>query len=42
MASIDHTIIVFKNGKWLEDVDYDSLPFEFSRDGNIHSLEMPT
>lgn len=42
MAAIDHTVIVFKNGKWLEDVDYESLPFEFGRDGNIHSVEMST
>lgn len=42
MAAIDHTVIVFKNGEWLEEVDYESLPFEFGRDGNIHSVEMPT
>ena len=44
MAGIDHTTIVFKNGKWLKDVyevDEESgewimrCPFEYGRDGDI-------
>jgi hypothetical protein len=40
MASIDHTVILFKNGEWVEKVDYENLPFEFGRDGNIHTVEV--
>lgn len=46
MAAIDHTDIVFKNGKWIrEPYHYDEndnyvndLPFEYGRDGNIHTI----
>lgn len=49
MAAIDHTTIVFKNGKLLNDDDlgyhnYEKdeyvylLPFRYGRDGNIHTL----
>lgn len=49
MASIDHTTIVFKNGKWMEEDELgyynyeterfvDLLPFRYGRDGNIHTL----
>lgn len=49
MAGIDHTAIVFKNGKWMEEDDLgyynyekdefvDLLPFRYGRDGNIHTL----
>lgn len=49
MAAIDHTCIVFKNGKWMEEDELgyynyekeefvDLLPFKYGRDGNIHTL----
>lgn len=46
MAAIDHTTIVFKNGKWMEEPyafdendNYLNLcPFEYGRDGNIHTV----
>ena len=46
MAGIDHTVIVFKNGKWMkepytfdEEDNYVNLcPFEYGRDGNIHTV----
>lgn len=46
MAAIDHTDIVFKNGEWIrEPYHYDEndnyvndLPFEYGRDGNIHTI----
>ena len=46
MASIDHTDIVFKNGEWVKETwHYDEndkymndLPFEYGRDGNIHTI----
>lgn len=46
MAAIDHTDIVFKNGKYMkstyhynENDEYVSdLPFEYGRDGNIHTI----
>ena len=46
MAAIDHTVIVFKNGKWMKNPYYfdendnyiSLLPFEYGRDGNIHKI----
>ena len=49
MAGIDHTVIVFKNGKRLKEDElgywnYEKeeyvnfLPFEYGRDGNIHTV----
>lgn len=46
MAAIDHTDIVFKNGKWMKTTYYinendeyiNLLPFEYGRDGNIHTI----
>lgn len=37
MAGIDHTILLFKNGKAVRncDLDFDKLPFEMNRDGKI-------
>lgn len=50
MAGCDHTTIVFKNGKWLQDEEigyYDLekdeyvnlLPFMYGRDGDIHTVK---
>lgn len=50
MAGCDHTTIVFKNGKWLQEDDlgyynYEKeeyvnlLPFEYGRDGDIHTVK---
>lgn len=50
MAAIDHTVIVFKNGEWLEESNigyYDDekddyvylLPFRYGRDGNINAVQ---
>ena len=52
MAAIDHTTIVFKNGKLMKDDDlcyynYEKdeyvnlLPFEYTRDGSIHIVVNP-
>lgn len=50
MAAIDHTTIVFKNGKWMKDIyDVDEetgewlirLPFDFGRDGDIRIVRDP-
>lgn len=46
MAAIDHTVIVFKNGKWMkEPYSFDEndeyinhCPFKYGRDGNIHTV----
>lgn len=49
MAAIDHTVIVFKNGKWMKETwkynadndDFVSLvPFGYGRDGNIYSYHL--
>ena len=50
MAGIDHTTIVFKNGRWLKEVyevDEETgewiirCPFDYGRDGNIHIVRDP-
>lgn len=46
MAAIDHTVIVFKNGKWMkEPYSFDEndeyinhCPFKYGRGGNIHTV----
>jgi hypothetical protein len=41
MASIDHTQLVWKNGIFLPNVDFDQLPFEYGRDGDIYKVRDP-
>jgi hypothetical protein len=46
MASVDHTVMVFKNGVWLKnqhtynenDEFIEYCPFKYGRDGNIHTI----